>query len=324
MVLDDAIAFVFDGEGGARAIAPDAPAGDLDGPPFEWRHFRRDAPGTMAQLEAAGLDPYVIAALTAEDTRPRCTRHGSGVVMNLRGVNLNPGAEPEDMVSVRLWLEKDRVIGVWIRQLRAVDDLIEAIENGRGVVSVGNFVARLATRLAEGAEPYIATLSDKIDDVEEAVLAPEPTSPTARGALSALRRSAIVLRRYFVPQRDALIAFETEDLGWLKEQDRIRLREALERTIRLGEELDTIRDRAQLVQEQIMDERAERLSDQSLLLSVVAAIFLPLGLLTGLLGINVGGIPGAANPWAFAIVCFLVVAIGVGLFLWVRASGLFR
>ena len=38
----------------------------------------------------------------------------------------------------------------------------------------------------------------------------------------------------------------------------------------------------------------------------VAAIFLPLGLLTGLLGINVGGIPGANTSWAFWAVCGLL------------------
>ena len=66
--------------------------------------------------------------------------------------------------------------------------------------------------------------------------------------------------------------------------------------------LDAIRDRAQVVQDQVMDTRAEQMNKQMLLLSVVAAIFLPLGFITGLLGINVGGMPGADNPAAFWIV----------------------
>ena len=48
------------------------------------------------------------------------------------------------------------------------------------------------------------------------------------------------------------------------------------------------------------------------ILSIVAGIFLPLGLLTGLLGINVGGIPGTENPWAFAIFCVLLLIIAGG------------
>ena len=56
---------------------------------------------------------------------------------------------------------------------------------------------------------------------------------------------------------------------------------------------------------------AERMNRNMYVLTIVAAIFLPLGLLTGLLGINVGGIPGSDNPLAFLIVCALIVGVGV-------------
>ena len=99
-------------------------------------------------------------------------------------------------------------------------------------------------------------------------------------------------------------------MKWLVDRDRSRLREAAERVTRLGEELDAIRDRSQVVHDQIMDRRAETMNRQMLILSLVAALFLPLGLVTGLLGVNVGGIPGADNPWAFEILCAVLVVVG--------------
>ncbi len=54
------------------------------------------------------------------------------------------------------------------------------------------------------------------------------------------------------------------------------------------------------------------------ILSIITAIFLPLGLLTGLLGINVGGIPGAENRWAFTMVFFGIVGIAGLLILWFK------
>lgn len=48
-------------------------------------------------------------------------------------------------------------------------------------------------------------------------------------------------------------------------------------------------------------------------LSVVAAIFLPLGFVTGLLGINVGGIPGTEWPWSFTVVCVALLVMAGGL-----------
>ena len=93
---------------------------------------------------------------------------------------------------------------------------------------------------------------------------------------------------------------------------------------RFGEELDAIRDRAQIVHDQIMDHRAEGMNERMLVLSVVAAIFLPLGLITRLLGINVGGVPGADNPHAFALVCGLIVVISLALLWWFRHRGMLR
>jgi zinc transporter len=60
------------------------------------------------------------------------------------------------------------------------------------------------------------------------------------------------------------------------------------------------------VHDQLVERRAEDMNRSMLILAVVAAIFLPLGLLTGLLGINVGGIPGTETSWAFWAVCGLL------------------
>ncbi|MDG1118049.1 MAG: zinc transporter ZntB [Flavimaricola sp.] len=325
MLARDSFAYVFDGRGGAAWTPADGSAlphrGPAD-PGFSWQHLRRDNPETAGLLTALGLDHFVIEALTADETRPRCTVHGHSVVLNLRGVNLDEGAEPEDMISVRFWLEAQRVVGVWVRPLQAIDDFVAAIDRDEAPVSPGDLIARLGLRLADRAEPSIAALNEQIDTLEEAVL--EQGRDISRVTLSGLRRSSIVLRRYFVPQRDALTTLEIEDLAWMRDTDRARLREAAERVRRFGEELDAIRDRAQIVHDQIIDQRAERMNRQMLLLSVVAAIFLPLGLVTGLLGINVGGVPGADNPWAFAIVTIGLLATGLGLFLWFRAIGMFK
>lgn len=315
--LPDALYARFDGAGGMRRM--DGAAAAVPEAGFDWVHLRHGDEGAVAGLAALGLDEVVIHALTAQETRPRCTVHGNGVVLVLRGVNLNPGADPEDMISVRLWLEERRVIGVWLRPLYAVGDLLAAGGRGQGPLSPGDFVAKLALRLADRAEPAVAALNETVDDLETALDAGEGTHMRRR--LSDTRRTAILLRRYMVPQRDALTTLEIEDLPWLGHSDRMRLREAAERVSRLGEELDAIRDRSQVVQDQIMDRRSEVMNRQMLLLSVVAAVFLPLGLLSGMLGMNVGGVPGANAPVAFWIVTALMAAIGLGLWAVFRWMG---
>ncbi|MBY8978189.1 zinc transporter ZntB [Rhodobacteraceae bacterium NNCM2] len=323
--LPDVISYVLDGQGGGYEISPDEVAHfdpSANKGSFAWQHYCRDHPETLRRLRENGLDEFVIDALTAAETRPRCTLHENGVFLNLRGVNLTPGAEPDDMISVRLWIEARRVIGVWLRPLHAVSDLLSAIKRGQAPTSTGDFVAKLALRLADRAEPLIVVLNEQIDEMEEQVL--EMDTKDSRSDLAEIRRQSIMLRRYLIPQKDALTTLEIEDLGWLKQHDRSRIREASERVFRLGEELDAIRDRAQVIHDQIMGERAERMNRQMLILSIVAAIFLPLGLITGLLGINVGGIPGAQDPWGFATVCAILVALGAALYLLFRRLGLLR
>lgn len=287
-----------------------------------WRFCSDDNTDAKNFLSGLSLDNFVCDALTAEETRPRCTVHGDGVILNLRGVNLNEGAEPEDMISVRLWIEHKRIVGVWKRPLKAVQDLFDSMDRKKAPESPGDMVARLALRLADRAEPTISNLNETIDGLEEDLL--NDKTKDARTVLAQVRRQAITLRRYMFPQRDALSTLEIEDVKWLTERDRCRIREAADRVTRMAEELDTIRDRAQIVNDQIMDKRAEVMNNQMLLLSIVAAIFLPLGLLTGLLGVNVGGIPGADHPWGFWIVCGLLIICSIFQILLFRWMGILK
>ena len=312
--LQDIAAFVFDGQGGARRVEVDELLAQRHGDnAFSWVHLRRDNPKSREVLQKLDLDDYVIDALTADETRPRCTVHGDGAIINLRGVNLDPGAEPEDMISVRLWIGEKQVVGVWRRPLTAIRDMFDAIERAQAPTSPGNLVARLALRIANSAEPTVTALNERIDAMEEDF--DDLSMSSIASELSETRRTAIALRRYMFPQRDALNTLQIEDLDWLTERDRSQIREAADRVTRLGEELEALRDRSQIIHELIMSQRAENMNQQMLILSVVAAIFLPLSLVTGLLGMNVGGIPGAEDQWGFLIVCGLLVFAAI-LLIW--------
>ena len=310
----DRIAFVFDGRGGSRSCDPDASApGEAlaNGDAFVWRHVHRVGDPLAWSKALPGLDAHVCEALTADDTRPRSTAMNDGVLLFLRGVNLNPGSEPEDMISLRIWVEARQVVTVWLRPLRAVGDVLDAIERGQAPISPGDLVAKLALRLVDRMEPTVADLNEAVDELEDRVLGAE--GELRRGDLAQVRRQAIVLRRFVAPQRDALSTLSIEDVGWLTEKDRNRLREAADRTTRLAEELEAVRERAAVIQDQLMDRRSEQMNRRMLILSVVASIFLPLGLLTGLLGINVGGMPGATSDAAFWVVCAMLLAMAGGL-----------
>jgi len=301
-------AHLLDGAGGGRSLDWAGVRGAAAADGVLWVHLDRNVQESQDWLrEEAGLDPLVCEALLAEETRPRCSPVGNGVLVILRGVNLNPGAEPDDMVSIRIWADEHRIISLRHRPLQAARDLVEMLEAGRGPKGAGELLASLASRLSDRMAPVLANLDEVIDELEEQVV--ETQSYQLRTQLGAMRRQAITLRRYIGPQREAISRLQSETLAWLGDTERARLREVGDRITRNIEDLDALRERAAVVQEELAGRLSEQMNKNMYLLSIVAAVFLPLGLLTGLLGINVGGIPGTENHWAFAIVCVVLVVL---------------
>jgi len=232
---------------------------------------------------------------------------GEGALMILRGVNLNENAQPEDMVSIRLWIDSHRIISVRRRKLKAVADIEQKLAEGKGPKNAGDFITMLSSRLFERMEPIFSELDERLDDIEEQVI--EHPDVTERQSIVTIRKRAIIFRRYIAPQRDVIAYLRTAEFPWLDQGHRRRLQESLDRVIRYLEDLDAIRERAQIVKDELANALSDKLNKNLYMLSVVAAIFLPLGFLTGLLGINVAGIPGADNPQAFLIFLGILTAI---------------
>lgn len=275
-----------------------------------WVHLDRSHPRAHDWIEnESGISKLAADALLDEDTRPRCAPMGQAVLVNLRGVNLNPGADPEDMVSLRLYLEPDRVISVRHRRLLAAEDVRREIVAGADVSGPAEFLSRVADRLIHRMGPVISDLDDAIDELEDRVL--NAGGRELRGEIADLRRRDIALRRYLAPQRDVLSRLQTDRIDFFTAEHKLRFRENADQLTRYVESLDTIRDRATVVNEELQNRLSERMNTTMYVLSLVAGVFLPLGFVTGLLGINVGGIPGTEYPWAFAIVTGCLFLVGL-------------
>ncbi|MBF6058137.1 zinc transporter ZntB [Thiomicrorhabdus heinhorstiae] len=311
-------ALLLDGQGGAK--------------PLNWQEIIEWSPQqgqlwmnmdyTSKQVrnwlsEESGLNWVIAETLLSEESRPRFSPHDHGVLMAWRGVNLNPAADPEDMVAIRIWLEKDRLISTRRRDLVAVKELVADLERGKGPVDLNALSVALAEKMIWKISDVVDELEDHLDQMEDEVLQGQPAS--LRMELSGLRRQTIQLRRYLSPQKEALQRYATD--AWLDVQNRLAMRETADKMTRELEDLEALRERAAVAHEELQNRVSEQLNNRMYVLSVITAVFLPLGFLTGLFGINVGGIPGSENPHAFgyfiAILSALVVLQAV-VFKWRR------
>jgi zinc transporter len=290
---------------------------------FVWVHLDGREQDTLQWLQDHGGMPItVIYALTAMETRPRSEAIADGALINLRGPSADDNRNGEDrLVSIRIWVEHGRAISVSFHPLKGIDQLVAQMKAGE-IKDPGDLISHLAMNITKNVDPVISDLADLVDDCELR-LEPEHAFETRRRIAEA-RSDAIAYRRFVSPQREALTKLAELDAKWLEADDRLHLREAADRFARMAEELEAVRERSALIHEQLTDLRSELIENRALLLSVVALIFLPLTFLTGLLGMNVEGIPFAHEPWAFAAVCAVCLVIALGIAAWFAAARWFK
>jgi len=275
---------------------------------FVWLHFDRKDPATETFFEKDdSIDMVVSQNLCADDSRPRTIMHDGDILLNLRGVNLHEGSEPEDMIGIRFFVQDNRVVSIEKRTLKATGDIAERLQKRATPLTPGGFIAGFANALIDRMAPTITNLNEQVDELEEKI--DQIDADKSRGNLSELRRDAIMLRRYLAPQRDALNTLSQQQVSYITADNQLRIREAADQATRVTEELEAIRERCAIVKDQLTDMRAEEMNRNMMILSVVAAIFLPLGLISGMFGINVGGMPWteAANGfwWVTAMICII-------------------
>jgi zinc transporter len=309
-------ALVLDGKGGARRLAPGDIATWTPADGVLWLHVDFSRPGAWELLEsglATPLPEVVLDVLTNNETRPRALAVDTGLLVALRGVNMNPEQNPADMVSIRVWVAEGAVISSRRRRLLAVQDIVADLEKGDGPSTPGELVVHLVARLADRIGAYVDKIEDQLLKFEEAV-ADDDREPHQL-ALSRTRRQIANVRRFVAPQRDALEKAYRYPPPWLPTGEVQQLREEADRIARYVEDLDLARERAILLHEEYQGVIAQQQNSRMYVLSIVAAIFLPLTFVTGLLGMNVGGLPGVDNSLGFIgsvavmVVCAIIAAL---------------
>lgn len=308
---------VFDGRGGVRKLTDEEETQPYTVPQKGFVVISGNArsPDFKVWLREE-LGDFISDMISVPSTRTRCVVMEDKAMVMLRVPR--PNASPEDVGRqlLSLWLEKGKVIVSSELNIPEFLGVAQWQASHHAPLSPADLVARLGLRAADRLEPLIERLGDNLDSIEEGLMLDRKSD--VRAKLAHLRRNLISFRRLIWPQRDVLNTLEIEDLSFFSPRDRVRLREASSRSARLGDELQALSERAVLVHEQILDTRAEQMNKTMLLLTAVTVILMPLTVISGVLGMNVEGIPYAGSPYAFWVVTGILATIGALLFLVMR------
>ena len=197
-----------------------------------------------------GLSPLIVSALLAEDTRPRIQEFENGLLIILRGVNTNENARPEDMIALRIWVENDKIITIRRRPLKTARDLAERAELKQfQAQKSGDILSFIISRLLFHTVPVVSDFEDKCDDLEELVI--EDPDKSLRKTITGLRKQAILMRRYLAPQREVLTMLRMAENEFFTNHHRKEFQEYTNSFTRLVEDLDMMRERSQIIQDEL-------------------------------------------------------------------------
>jgi zinc transporter len=258
------------------------------------------------------IDGAVLESLRAEARRPRVeVLHHDNLVIVFRTMNVDvaPAADlTQTNRTTRVWGSPTRIVTMSESDPEVFEDCARQIESERGPKTVPEFLVRLTDNVVKRAELAVLQIDADLTDVE---LDQEKGIVLQAERSRAIRRRATQLRRSMAPYREVLVQLNHLRLQWLRDHVRDAWAPMVEDGGQVVEDVDGILDRARLVQESISDRIARELNQRVYVLTLISAIMLPLTFLTGLVGVNLGGIPGANSPWAFTVFCVLLGIIGI-------------
>lgn len=278
-----------------------------------WLHFNLADMRAKRWLESTPLIPRLAKnTLLGATNQMLLEPIEHGLVGVLGDLHHEFDIDPSKIGVLRLYLDDRLLISARRHPLKSIDSLRRAVAEGAHSTRPIGLVIRLLHHLAETFGATITELGETIDRIEDRIL--DDHIGNEGGELGRARQLIVRLRRHLVPQRHALIGLLNRLPSWLTSEETADLRQAVERLDMLGHDLDLVQDRARLLQDEIANKQAERTNHNLYVLSIVTTIFLPITLITGVFGMNVGGLPGVQSNAGFdGVMGLMIVTVIISL-----------
>ena len=301
---------------GQAAVAVDTAARALpllQSPPddgFLWLHMNLSHAGALAWLQAhTALGESFYEALDDGSRSTRIERDDSALFAVVNDVTFDFTFDASDVAS--LWVSVQQRVVVTARRhpLRAVDRLRMAVRRGEVLGSTVELLDHLVRDQADELQRIVRRATDRVDDIEDALLAGHHQKHTAE--LARLRRLAVRLQRLLAPEPSALMRTLANPPAWVTEHDLGHLRRGSEEFALVLRDIAALQERIKLMQDEAGAKVAEENNRTLFMLTMVTVLALPINLVSGLLGMNVGGIPLNEDKHGFWLVLGFIATLTV-------------
>ena len=286
----------------ARADAVSASTSDpeLDRT-FLWLHFNLTNTGALPWVKAhAGLGDDFYEMLDDSSRATRIERSEQSLVAVINDVHFDFSFEPSDIATLWISVERHLVITARRQPLRSIDELRESVKSGHAIGSSIELLEYLMHLQAEVLAGVIRGVTAKIDTIEDRLLSNRPINE--RLQLGALRRLLVRFQRLLAPEPASLFRLLQHPPSWIATADAEELRQTSEEFSLVLRDMGVLQERIKLLQEEIAAIVNEGNNRSLFILTVVTVLALPINIVAGLMGMNVGGVPLAQHEHGFWIV----------------------
>ncbi|MBT0570105.1 transporter [Curvibacter sp. CHRR-16] len=275
---------------------------------FVWLHFSLSHTATRKWLRSQVQLPDEFHDLLSESSRStRVERHDEALLAVVNDVRYDFAFEAADLATLWLYVGERLVVSARLQPLRAIDRLRDAVRHGERLPSSMALLVHLMHDQGDVLAGIVRATTQRVDDIEDTLLAGRLGAK--RADLSALRRLLVRLQRLLAPEPASLFRLLHRPPDWIAQDDLADLRQSTEEFNVALSDMAALQERIKLLQEEIAARVAESDNHSLYVLTIVTVLALPINMIAGLLGMNVGGIPLADHPHGFVLVLLVVVVV---------------
>lgn len=277
---------------------------------FIWLHFNLANTASEKWLrEHAGLVDEFYETLHEGSRSTRIDLASGTLIAVVNDVLHDFSFEASDISTLWLSVDQQVVISARRKPLQSIDRLRHAVKNGEPIRASVELLIHLLRDQADVLINIVRDATKRVDGIEDNLLAGKANQKRAK--LGELRRVLVRLQRLLAPEPAALFRLLQRPPAWMAELDSQELRQSTEEFAVVLSDMASLQERIKLLQEEVAARVNEETNHSLFVLTIVTVLALPINMIAGLLGMNVGGVPLAQDPNGFWIVVGIVATFTV-------------
>lgn len=269
-----------------------------------------------------GLHELPVEAAVKRETQPKVESYGRYLYIVLHGINFQAAEHTFETNETDFFLAPNFLVTIHDGQRRSIAHIAELCTRAHHILSEGPvaLLHRIVDTMVDHYRPEVDELEQRLDEIEKQVI--EDPGKTLTGDILAVKNDITTLRRIVIPQRDVVGRLSRREFDLIGQEMAYRFRDVYDQFVRMADDSIVFQDRVTGILDAYLASVSNRLSNTSRLLAVIAALFGPMTVITGLFGMNVPlpTLLGSPEYQFWEIVGMMVVSSTI-LFVWFKKSG---